>query len=177
MDEHPFSRLVTVDDLPSQGMSMTVEASAEERVALAQMDGLVAIAQLSGRYWLKPTPGGGVHVKGAVQAQIEQTCTVSLEPFSAEIEEPVDVAYSDENGLRAWQTKRLAQKDEPSLDEDPPDLVIDGQIDLGALTAEFLALGIDPYPRKPGVTLESQSDKPDENPSPFAALANLQLRS
>lgn len=177
MDKHPFSRLVTVDDLPAQGVSMTVEAGAEERLALAQMDGLVAIARLSGRYWLKPTPGGGVHVKGAVQAQIEQTCTVSLEPFSAEIEEPVDVAFSDEDGLRAWEMKRDAQKDEPTLDEDPPDLVVDGQIDLGALTAEFLALGVDPYPRKPGVTLESQSDAADKDPSPFAALANLQLRS
>ena len=35
-------------------------------------------------------------------------------------------------------------------DEDDPDPVIDGKIDLGALTAEFFALGLDPYPRKPG---------------------------
>ena len=28
------------------------------------------------------------------------------------------------------------------------------QIDLGALAAEFLALGLDPYPRKPGVAFD-----------------------
>ena len=28
--------------------------------------------------------------------------------------------------------------------------MIDGKIDLGALAAEFFALGLDPYPRKPG---------------------------
>jgi uncharacterized metal-binding protein YceD (DUF177 family) len=177
MDKNPFSRLVTVDDLPSQGVSMTVEANAEEREALAQFNGLVAIAHLSGRYWVKPSHGGGVHVKGTVQAQIEQTCTVSLEPFPAEIEEPVDVTYSDDDGLRAWETKRQAQQDDPSFDEDPPDLVVDGQIDIGALTAEFLALGLDPYPRKPGVSFEAESAGTEKDPSPFAALANLQLRS
>ena len=36
-------------------------------------------------------------------------------------------------------------------DEDEPDPIIDGKIDLGALAAEFFALGLDPYPRKPGV--------------------------
>ena len=35
--------------------------------------------------------------------------------------------------------------------EDAPDPIVDGKIDLGALAAEFLALGLDPYPRKPGV--------------------------
>ena len=34
---------------------------------------------------------------------------------------------------------------------EPPDEIVNGQIDLGAITAEFLVLGLDPYPRKPGV--------------------------
>ncbi len=34
---------------------------------------------------------------------------------------------------------------------DPPDPIVNGRIDLGQLAAEFLALGLDPYPRKPGV--------------------------
>ncbi len=38
--------------------------------------------------------------------------------------------------------------------EDPPDPIIDGKIDLGALAAEFFALGLDPYPRKPGVAVD-----------------------
>jgi len=55
-------------------------------------------------------------------------------------------------------------------DEDDPDPVIDGKIDLGALATEFFALGLDPYPRKPGVEFvaPAESAPPD---SPFAALA------
>ena len=55
---------------------------------------------------------------------------------------------------------------------EPPDEIVNGQIDLGALTAEFLALGLDPYPRKPGVDFSYQ-DAPDEKDSPFAALGKL----
>ena len=39
--------------------------------------------------------------------------------------------------------------------QDPRDPIMNGQIDLGALAAEFLALNLDLYPRKPGVTFEN----------------------
>ena len=32
--------------------------------------------------------------------------------------------------------------------EDAPDPIVDGKVDLGALAAEFIALALDPYPRK-----------------------------
>ena len=38
--------------------------------------------------------------------------------------------------------------------EDPPEPIVNGAIDLGALAAEFLMLGLDPYPRKPGAVFE-----------------------
>ena len=57
-------------------------------------------------------------------------------------------------------------------DEDPPDLIVDGRIDLGALAAEFLALGLDPYPRKPGAAFEPGEEEAGRD-SPFAALARL----
>ena len=55
---------------------------------------------------------------------------------------------------------------------DAPDPIVDGKIDLGALAAEFLALGLDPYPRKPGA--EFAPPAADEPPdSPFDALAKI----
>ena len=44
-------------------------------------------------------------------------------------------------------------------DYEPPDEIVNGQIDLGALTAEFLVLGLDPYPRKPGVDFQFRGDE------------------
>jgi len=57
-------------------------------------------------------------------------------------------------------------------DEDEPDPIIDGKIDIGALAAEFFALGLDPYPRKPGAQFAPL--KPDDaGEQPFAALQTL----
>jgi hypothetical protein len=45
-------------------------------------------------------------------------------------------------------------------------------VDLGAIASEFLILGIDPYPRKPGVVFEPNLER-EAGASPFAALAAL----
>ena len=54
----------------------------------------------------------------------------------------------------------------------PPDPIIHDQIDLGALAAEFLALNLDLYPRKPGVTLGNMyvGGEVSGTGSPFAGL-------
>jgi hypothetical protein len=54
----------------------------------------------------------------------------------------------------------------------PLDPIIDGQIDLGALAAEFLALNLDNYPRKPGVMFEAANagGEASGTDSPFAVL-------
>ena len=65
--------------------------------------------------------------------------------------------------LRETETVSIA-------DEDEPDLVIEGKIDIGALAAELFALGLNPYPRKPGVEFVAPA-KSARAHSPFAALA------
>ena len=57
-----------------------------------------------------------------------------------------------------------------------PDVVIGGQIDLGDIVIEQIALKLDDYPRKPGEVFcfESEFDEDDESANnPFAALAKL----
>ena len=52
----------------------------------------------------------------------------------------------------------------------------DGAVDLGAVATEFLLLGIDPYPRKPGAVFERPAaGRPGGHP--FAALAALKKDS
>jgi len=53
-----------------------------------------------------------------------------------------------------------------------------GQIAVGRVVFESLAAAIDPFPRKPGATLDLQqspsADAADDKPAnPFAVLANL----
>jgi hypothetical protein len=160
----PLSRLVDVMNIPPRGQEVRVETNAEERAALARDFGLPGIQALSADYKLEST-AKGIHVTGVVKASITQVCVVTLDSFDSNIEEDVEVDFAESSGMPA----------EPPTDineYEPPDEIINGQIDLGALTAEFLALGLDPYPRKPGVDFDYR-DPSDEKDSPFAALGKL----
>lgn len=160
----PLSRLVDVMNLPPQGTQVRVEATAEECAALARDFGLPGIQSLSGDYKLNNS-AKGVHVTGAVKAAISQTCVVTLEPFDSQIEEDVEVDFAEPSGMPPEPPTEMHEYE-------PPDEIVNGHIDLGALTAEFLALGLDPYPRKPGVDFAYQ-DPADAKDSPFAALGKL----
>jgi hypothetical protein len=67
------------------------------------------------------------------------------------------------------------------IDPDGPDLpetFTGDTIDVGAFVAEFAAMGLDPYPRKPGVEFEphiENSGRTDRKPSPFAVLRELKV--
>ncbi len=160
----PLSRPVDVMNLPPRGQEIHVQATAEECTALAQDFGLPGIRALSGDFKLTSS-AKGIHVTGVVKASITQVCVVTLESFDSDIEEEVEVDFAESSGMPP----------EPPTDineYEPPDEIINGQIDLGTLTAEFLALGLDPYPRKPGVDF-AYKDPADEKDSPFAALGKL----
>lgn len=162
----PLSRPFLIGRLPDTGTHVVVEATPEERSALAADLGLCAIPALTGRLHVKPTRGG-VHVSGRVRATIVQTCVVSLEDFETKLDEEVAVEFVELDERRPAATPRVVDEE----DDDPPDEIIDGRVDLGSITAEFLALGLDPHPRKPGAVFEG---KEAEAPaSPFAALAGL----
>ncbi len=55
---------------------------------------------------------------------------------------------------------------------EPSEPLHEGRIDLGAVATEFLLLGVNPYPRKPGVEFASPASVAAEE-GPFAALAAL----
>jgi uncharacterized metal-binding protein YceD (DUF177 family) len=167
--EAPFSRLVRVEPLPRDGLTQTIEADAAERARLAALCNLAAIGALTASFTLRKSGRNGVRVTGQVHAEVTQTCVVSLEPFEAVVDEPIDVRYASEPPRRKDGDKEPETVDFEA--EDPPDPIVDGRIDLGALAAEFLELALDPYPRKPGVAFASVESEPEAG-SPFQALAD-----
>ena len=154
-DAPPFSRWVKVDALPADGLTQTIEASPDERAALAALNGLPAIASLKANFTVRRSGRGGARVTGEVHAEVTQVCVVSLEPFAAIVDEPVDVRFAPAEAAEA--ARRVKDDEAETVEiggEDPPDPIVDGKIDLGALAAEFFALGLDPYPRKPGIAFD-----------------------
>ncbi|WP_020175522.1 YceD family protein [Methyloferula stellata] len=175
----PFSRLVTVDPMPDEGFEVAIEADAAERAALAALDGLVDIGKLDAVFHVMRRPQGRVNVRGEVRATITQTCVVSLDPFESAVAEQVDVDFMRPEEIEKAEKERAKRekampRDQAKFeeeDEDPPDPIVNGKIDLGVLATEFLALALDPYPKKPGVSFEEVlTEKPEERESPFAIL-------
>jgi uncharacterized metal-binding protein YceD (DUF177 family) len=165
-----WSLPVAVDDIADTGLHIEAEAPAEVRAQLVKLANLRDLPHFSAVFDLT-RQGGGVHVIGQVKARIGQTCVVTLEPLENDIDEPIDLLFAP--------PLHPAAKDEgadhKAGDGEPPEPLIDGKIDLGAIATEFLLLGIDPYPRKPGAEFAAVKTA-DDSARPFAALEALKKR-
>lgn len=187
----PFSRPLLVEDVPPEGMDLTISATDAERHALAVEHGLEGLAKLEGSLHVEPWRKDGLAVTGEMRARVTQICVVTLDRFDSEIVEPIDVKFApgvsaQSSGVPSQGAANRAQRRAPQFEgmsapkadfegEDPPDPIVNGQIDVGALVAEFLALGLDPYPRKPGVEFEEPrpAGEADLAESPFSKLQAL----
>ena len=157
-----FSRLLAVETVPDTGLDMEVSASDTECAALAESCGLVAVHEFEAAFHVRKRDRSRCNVAGRLHARVTQSCVVSLEPFETLVDAEINVDFA-ESGSPAAEAHGA---------EDPPDLIADGKIDLGALAAEFLILNLDVYPRKPGVAFDAADvcrEPRDEN-SPFAVL-------
>lgn len=169
-------RPILVDDIREDGKSVIeVEASAAERAALAEAYHLVGLSSLKARLNLAKR-GPVIRITGTLKAHLTQTCVVTMEPFESDVEDQIELEFAPPAYVtEAWE--RLAQLEASGSNEDlpePPDQIVDGKIDLGALTSEALALALDPYPKKPGAAFEGPADAaPSPEESPFAVLARL----
>lgn len=168
---YPLSRPQSVDGLPAKGVEVAVEANEAERRALAEVLDILGIDRLTGTFTVTPWRKGGAKVRGVVEADVTQACVVTLEPVRQTVREEVDLAFLPE---------AEAPRPRPEVEVDPeaPDLpepLEDGSVDLGAITAEHMALGLDPYPRAPGAVFEPHIEDDGEvaPASPFAGLAGL----
>ena len=168
--QNPWSMPVAVDDIPETGLHIEVEAPVEVREQLVKLANLRDLSRLSAVFDLTRR-GGGVHVAGQVKARVGQTCVVTLEPLENDLDEPIDLLFAP--SLHAAAKDDGA--DHKAGDEEPPEPLIDGKVDLGAIATEFLLLGIDPYPRKAGAEFAAAKTA-DDSARPFAALEALKKR-
>lgn len=166
-----LSKVLESDRIRPAGLHLDYAPDMTERAALASALGLAAIDTFSVRFELQRR-GRKVHVKGTLTADVDYICVVSLDAFPARISEPFSVMY--EEVARSRNRGGSSGEIEVPLDDDAPEPIENGKIDLGAIAQEFLALALDPYPRKPGASLsETVPDEAETVPSAFSRLAAL----
>jgi uncharacterized metal-binding protein YceD (DUF177 family) len=170
--EHLWSVPVALADVPETGRQFDLVADERARSALARALDLRALPRLEASFTVNRRGRDGLHVAGEVSATVSQTCVVSLEPLDSEVVEQVDLVFEPARQAQAGAAEDLAKQ----ADEGPETLE-GGIVDLGAVATEFLILGIDPYPRKPGAVFSPAPASTTEGADhPFAGLAALKAR-
>jgi uncharacterized metal-binding protein YceD (DUF177 family) len=158
---------VRPDDVPDTGLHIDIVADSRVRGAVAALAGVEEIPRLEAAVDVA-RHGDGLRAAGKVSATVGQTCVVTLEPITSDVEESFEVVFAPA-GSSAAAFSAIGPAE--SADE-PAELIVDGVADLGGVLTEFLLLGIDCYPRKPGAAFLAPADI-DAAPGPFAVLAKL----
>ncbi len=170
-----FSHPISVDKLNQKEIFFKISADKIERQALAERLRVLSVNSLSAEVRIKPeSKRCTVLVDAELTAQVTQTCVVTLDPIENDVCTTAKVRFIND--------ARLSQDDDVEIwaeDEDPPDPIIDGVIDIGEFVVEQFSLALDPFPRRPDVEFESPKDAEKSNNDtakkshPFAALEKL----
>lgn len=168
-----FSRPLPLERLGHGAIEVEVSADARERAALARRFDLMALDRLSAELRVSRDKGL-VRVDGHLDADVTQTCVVSLEPVRSELHEDFVQLYTPDPAAAVAHEVAV----EPGEDETPEPLGPE-DLDLGEAVAQQLALALDPYPRAPGANPPEDLAEPEtEAPAkgPFEALRALKPR-
>lgn len=159
--EHPFD--ITLQD---DGLAR-----------LARDLGLLDLRKLRFRGVIKPEGDADWRIDAMLGATVVQPCSVSLEPVTTRIDEPVIRRF-----LR-HMPDHAPQIDEIEMPEDETIEPLGEVIDLHAVLKEALSLALPPYPKRDDAELR-QTDFAapgatplrDEDVKPFAGLAALKRK-
>jgi uncharacterized metal-binding protein YceD (DUF177 family) len=166
-----LSHVYNLARLGQLGGEITLDANQEERAALAQAAGALAVPKFSARIVLKKLSPTRFEIHYDLAAEVTQACVVTLEPLSSQIIRNFtrELHYTPNLRQAAGEKEIIIVPGEEEVPEEIDSL----QYDLaGPLVEEFL-LAIDPYPRAPGVEFAPPEGLGDQPESPFAVLKGL----
>jgi uncharacterized metal-binding protein YceD (DUF177 family) len=158
----PYSEPVRLHQVGG-GVTRTLEPDAAARARIARALDLASLDAFVAEMTLAPSPGGW-RLSGRVKASLAQTCGITLEPLPVEIDTSFAIPLAE-------TVDEDSEEIVITLDDESPDPIEGGQVDLGQYAVEQLALLLDPFPRKPGAEFV-QPPEPTEI-SPFAVLKQL----
>lgn len=161
----------TSTEIPEEGFSSVRSAREDLRAALCDDLDLLGCSRLDASYLIRPLSQGRYLLTGMIQADVTQSCVVSLEPVESHIEEPFEVEFRP-GGPSSGDFDALDIRDIEPLEG--------GVIPVGRIVYEQFASALDPYPRKEGVQLDTdavESRGEDDRDNPFDVLKQLKSKS
>ena len=155
-----FTNILNVDSLGEAAKRVRLDANDVARAALAERFDLESVESLTGDLTVERIKGGDlIRIRGRMTAAITQTCIVTGRSVPAEIEENVEERFGP--------PRETAAEVEITIDEeDPPEPIAEGGVDLGEIISQYLGVAIDPYPKVPGAEIP-QRYQPEEGQTPI----------
>ena len=86
-DKPALTYPVPVLHLPQKGVTVKIGTDEKERAALAAAHGLEAVNAFAAEFLITPWKKDGIRVRGRIDAEIVQSCIVTLEPLTNSIAE------------------------------------------------------------------------------------------
>lgn len=163
-----------VHELAGRALDLTREADAAERALIAAHLDVLSCERFKVHYSLRALDRGRAALSGKLEADITQSCVVTLEPVVSRLGGPF--------ALELWPADELPAIGDGAINplaDDEPESIENGTIDVGRIVLDCLADLIEPYPRQTGAALSWTDDKAAASPSqgPFAKLRNFGERS
>lgn len=162
-----LTRVVNLERIHSDKAYYVVTALEDECKALAKRFNLMEVESLEARYDIDPvkTSRGGYNLSGKLHAVVVQSCVVTLAPVREVIDVDIDLQVVD---------KKYEELDplDPELDDDFEYSTFD-EVDLGEITAQYLSLSLNPYPRAPDSDANKILEEFQDKKNPFAILEKL----
>ncbi len=141
-----FSRIYDVSGLGRDLVRVDINPTSGELLLLRDRLKVLEVKSLSANSELQRQKKSTViEVRIDYKTTVAQQCVATLKPVDQVIEEQFSICFSEEDacdpipeGVEVVHTLE---------DEDPPEAIVDGKIDVVDILAEYIALALDPYPR------------------------------
>ena len=169
----PWHVPVAFDDVPETGQHLDLVASAELRAGVARMAGLRDLPRLQASFDVTRHGSAATQCGAVCRRPSARPASSRLEPLANEVEEAIDLVFAPPSAIKRDGEGAGAEERNAAESWSEPEPLIDGTVDLGALATEFLILGLDPYPRKPGAVFQP----PGGRHPPTKARSRLSLCS
>lgn len=167
-----FSFPVKIDELNQNTYRYVLEPDADELADITQILQVEDVKSFRGEVSLKFNKKENMlRVWGNVSALVVLQSVISLENFEKAIATPFELWFDTK------ATYRDIREMEPTINDEVPDIIENGEINLADICIEQIALNLEDYPRAEGEVfnfsdyVKNESEEVKENP--FAVLKKL----
>ena len=194
-NSNEYSFTVPASKIGGDDYNVSFDADERALALLAKRLNILSVEKMAGTATLRrQSDGMTIYVRGTIDAAVTQACVTTLEPVPDTIRETFEGWFLDESQATSF-TRALKKKQEeegvgfdllpveddefPMISEqEEPEPLVGGLVDVGELAAQYLSLALNPYPHSEKALAEGPlgEAKPLEKASPVEALKDWKAK-